>query len=145
MHAASRTTGQNAGERASRFFCKVVRETGDYDEVVRFGDFASRRVVLFNVFELAAKIRLEDALHMFGDLLQAVSNLNGFCPDAMTNQLFVKIGQMHHGRETLPKSNRINQRELHSARSDVCEQTKQNGSDKIQCGLTTSSVMFNKN
>ena len=108
MDTAPRTARQNTGQRASGFFCKAVRKSGDNNEVIRFSDFAGSRVVLFNRFEFTAKIRLEDALHMFGDFLQSITDLSRVCPDSITDQQLIEVRQMHQSGKALAKPHRVN-------------------------------------
>ena len=95
MDTAPRSARQNTGQCASGFFRKAVWKSGDNNEMIRFSDFARSRVVLFDRFKFTAKIRLEDALHVFRDFLQLVTNLSRVCPDSIVNQEFIEVRQMH--------------------------------------------------
>ncbi len=78
--------------------------------MIRFGNFASGRIVFFDRFKLTSQIRLENVLHMDCDLLKLVTNLGTVGPDATVNQQFIKVRKMHHGRKTLAQSHWVDQR-----------------------------------
>ena len=121
-----------------------MRKSGDNNEVIRFSNFAGSRVVLFDRFEFTAKIRLEDALHMFGDFLQSITDLSRVCPDSIADQQLIEVRQVHQSGKALAKPHRINQCELNSAGSDMSQESQQDGTDEFKSRFATGSVVFDK-
>src|SRR5690606_7624095 len=109
VHPTTRAVLNNADQTPGGRFAEVGWKVEHYQDAVRFSDFASVAVVVFDISILVAQVLLDDVFHVFSDVGQTLLNVVRFGPSFAGNETVIIIGQMHEGRGVLPQTHRINE------------------------------------
>ena len=101
IHAAPRTAGGDARQPAGGRFGEVHRKIRHDQNPKRLGHFAGEFVVLVDRLEIVAQIFLDHVFHVLGQVGQPGFDVLRLGPDAVGDQHFVEIGQVHEAGEIL--------------------------------------------
>ena len=113
---ATSPTGGDADQPANGGVAEVDREVGHHQHLVRLGHLAGILVVLLDRLELVPQVGLEHVLHVLGEIGQLAIDMRRLCPDPPRNEQFVEVGQVHEGREIVPQSDGVDDRQSQLAR-----------------------------
>ena len=95
--------------RFARGFAEGGGKSGDDEEAVFFRDGAGLFVVFGDVRELVAQIHLDDFFDVVVEFGEALLDLRALGPDAVVDQGFLVIGEMHQPGEILAQPDRIDE------------------------------------
>ncbi len=125
LHAAARPARGDAQQTARGGLGKAGRKVGHDQHAKGLGHFARGVVVRLDGGKLVAQILLDHRLDMLGQIGQALLDLCRLGPDAMADECFVVIGQVHEGSEILAEAHRVDDRQTYLARRHRGEQAQQ--------------------
>lgn len=83
---------------------------------------------------LVAQVLLDDVLHVFGQVGQALLNVLRLRPGPASDQLLVVVGQVHKGGSVLPQADGVNEGEAQFAGREGGEQAEEEGLDAGSAG-----------
>ena len=116
VDAAARAAGGD-GEQAFRGgVAEGGGKSGDHHEAVFFGDGAGLFVVVGDVGELVAQIHLDDFFDVVVDFREPFLDVGALGPDAVGDEGFLIIRQMHQAGEILAEAHRIDEHKRRPAR-----------------------------
>ena len=109
--------------------------------MIRFCHFTRSSVVIFNRFKFAAKVGLKHTFHVLRHFLQTITDLCSVRPNAVADQQFIEVRQMHQRRKALAQAYGIDQSKLDSTGCDIRQQTQQNRTHEIESGVAADPTV----
>ena len=106
-HATAGTAGSDAHQSLGCFGVEVGWIIGDHQQAEGFSDFAGIFVVRFDARVLVPQVLLDDAFHVAGEIDQPLFEVMLFGPDAVGDECFIVISQVHEGGEVVAQPDRI--------------------------------------
>ena len=110
IDAAAGAAGGDARQPPGARFGEVRRKIGDDDEPIGLRHFGDG-VVIADRGVFVAEVFLDHHLHLFGDVGEPLLDLLRLGPDAVGDEQFVVIGEMHEARELLAEPQGVDDRE----------------------------------
>ncbi len=137
VNTAARSARGDAQQPASGHISEVRGEIGNDEEVIFFGDDSRLLVVFGDGRIFIPQIHLDHFFHELIDIGQALLDLAALRPDAIVDELFFVVGQVHDSGEILAEADGINNREIQPARRGNGKQPQNDIVERADCRFVT--------
>ena len=127
VHAAPRAAVYDAGQAARGLFTDARGEVRHDQEPVRLCQRTGLAVVLLDRLKLVAEVLLDDVLHVIGQVLQLLLDLDYLGPDPSAHQGLPIVAGVHESGEALAQARGIDQGEADPARRQRGKQPDHHG------------------